>query len=93
MHLLLEFARSGAGVAYLPTMVAASDLLEGRIERVLPEFSAPLLWFSAVYPTSHRTTAKVKAFVDFLRDRFPVEPHWDVALGFPPLSRVDRDRT
>lgn len=92
VHLLLEFARSGAGVAYLPTMVAAPDLLERRIERVLPEFSAPPLWFSAVYPTSHRTTAKVKAFVDFLRARFPVEPQWDVALGFPPLSRVDRDR-
>ncbi len=28
VHLLLEFARAGAGVAYLPAMVAAADLLE-----------------------------------------------------------------
>ena len=34
VHLLLEFARAGAGVVYLPTMVAAADLLEHRLERV-----------------------------------------------------------
>jgi hypothetical protein len=66
---------------YLPTMVAAADLLERRLVRVLPEYAAPPLWLSAVYPTSHRSTSKVKAFVDFLRARFQSEPQWDKALG------------
>jgi DNA-binding transcriptional LysR family regulator len=86
VHLLLDFARAGSGVAYLPTMVAAPDLLEHRLTRVLPEYSAPPLWLSAVYPTSHRSTAKVKLFLEFLRSRFPVEPQWDKALGLPPLD-------
>ena len=86
VHLLLEFARAGAGVAYLPTMVAAPDLLERRLLRVLPDYSAPPLWLSAVYPTSHRSTAKVKVFLDFLRTRFPSEPQWDKALGLPPIE-------
>lgn len=84
VHLLLEFARAGAGVAYLPTMVAAADLLERRLERVLPEYAAPPLWLSAVYPTSHRSTTKVKAFVEFLRTRYLREPQWDRALGISP---------
>jgi DNA-binding transcriptional LysR family regulator len=84
VHLLLEFARAGAGVVYLPTMVAAADILERRLERVLPEYAAPPLWLSAVYPASHRSTTKVKAFVDFLRARYPSEPQWDRALGILP---------
>jgi hypothetical protein len=49
--------------------------------RVLPDYAAPPLWLSAVYPASHRTTAKVKTFVDFLRERYLHEPSWDKALG------------
>jgi len=86
VHLLLEFARAGAGVAYVPTMVAAPDLLQRNVVRVLPEYSAPSLWLSAVYPASHRNTAKVKVFIDFLRTRFPSEPQWDRALGLPPID-------
>jgi DNA-binding transcriptional LysR family regulator len=91
VHLLLDFARAGAGIAYLPTMVAAPDLLERRLTRVLPEYSAPPLWLSAVYPTTHRSTAKVKLFLDFLRARFPSEPQWDKALGLPPLELPPSD--
>ncbi|MDB5780652.1 LysR family transcriptional regulator [Caballeronia mineralivorans] len=91
VHLLLEFARAGAGVAYLPTMVAAADLLERRLERVLPEYAAPPLWLSAVYPASHRSTTKVKAFVDFLRARYLREPQWDRALGISPPDDETRN--
>jgi DNA-binding transcriptional LysR family regulator len=91
VHLLLEFARAGAGVAYLPTMVAAADLLEHRLVRVLPEYAAPPLWLSAVYPASHRSTTKVKAFVDFLRERYLREPQWDKALGIAPSDEEARD--
>jgi len=92
IHLLLEFARAGAGIAYLPTMVATPDLLERRLVRVLPTYSAPPLWLSAVYPASHRSTAKVKLMLDFLRERFPNEPQWDKALGLPPLETPDPEQ-
>ncbi|WP_321874217.1 LysR family transcriptional regulator [Burkholderia ubonensis] len=81
VHLLLEFARASAGIAYLPTMVASADLLAGRLVHVLPGYAAPPLWLSAVYPASHRSTTKVKAFLHYLQERFPSETAWDRALG------------
>jgi hypothetical protein len=51
--------------------------------RVLAEYSPPQLWLSAVYPSSHRSTTKVKAFLDFLTKRFPNEPVWDREIPHP----------
>ena len=81
VHLVQEFARRAMGIAYLPTMVAYHDLLEGRLVRVLPEFATDVPYFSAVYPTSHRATAKVKLFLDLLSSTFSMEPEWDRLLG------------
>jgi DNA-binding transcriptional LysR family regulator len=81
VHLVQEFARRAMGVAYLPTMVACHDLLQGRLIRVLSEFETEVPYFSAVYPTSHRTTAKVKLFLDLLSSAFSMEPEWDRLLG------------
>ncbi|WP_397448929.1 LysR family transcriptional regulator [Pseudomonas sp. NA-150] len=81
VHLVQEFARRGMGVAYLPTMVACDDLLEGKLVRVLSDYETDTPYFSAVYPTSHRGTAKVKLFLDLLSSMFSMEPEWDVRLG------------
>ncbi|SAL32203.1 LysR family transcriptional regulator [Caballeronia terrestris] len=81
VHMLLEFARLGLGIAYMPTMVVARDLLSGRLVRVLEDYTTDTPFFSAVYPTSHRSTAKVKLFLDILSTQFPMEPEWDRALG------------
>jgi len=86
VHLLLDFARSGGAVVYLPTMVAAADLLEHRLKRVLQEYATPSQWLSAVYPESRRSDVKVKMFLDYLSERFPSEPQWDKALGLSPLE-------
>jgi DNA-binding transcriptional LysR family regulator len=81
VHLVQEFARRAMGVAYLPTMIAYHDLLEGRLTRVLPDYETEIPFFSAVYPTSHRATAKVKLFLDLLSSTFSMEPEWDRLLG------------
>ena len=96
VHLVQEFARRAMGVAYLPTMVAYQDLLEGRLVRVLPEYETDIPYFSAVYPTSHRATAKVKLFLDLLSSTFSMEPEWDRLLGLtqgraPDLYRGQTD--
>ena len=81
VHLVQEFARRAMGVAYIPTMIAYQDLLEGRLIRVLPDYETEIPFFSAVYPTSHRATAKVKLFLDLLSSTFSMEPEWDRLLG------------
>ena len=86
VHLLLDYVRRGAGVAYLPTILTAEDLAEGRLVRVLPEYTPPQLWMSAVYPASHRGTTKVKLFLDFICKRFPAEPAWDREIRWETAS-------
>lgn len=70
VHLLREFVLSGAGVAYLPTALIADDLRKGLLVRLLESYSAPQLWLSAVYPVSHRTSTRMKTFLDFISNRF-----------------------
>lgn len=84
VHLLLEYVRAGAGVAYLPTILVADDIDAGRLVQVLPDYAPPQLWMSAVYPASHRSTAKVKTFLDFICKRFPSEPVWDRLIPHLP---------
>jgi DNA-binding transcriptional LysR family regulator len=44
---------------------------------VLDEFISQDLVMSAVYPHSRHLSPKVRAFVDFLADRFGPRPYWD----------------
>ena len=86
VHLLFDYVVRGGGVAYLPTILAAPGLADGSLERVLEEYSPPQLWLSAVYPASHRSTKKLRIFLDFICRRFPSEPAWDHELRPPAAS-------
>jgi DNA-binding transcriptional LysR family regulator len=92
VHVLLDVVLHGGGVGYLPTMLAAPDLEAGRLVRVLTDWAPPQLWLSAVYPASHRSTTKVKTFLEFIARRFPNEPTWDRQLFGEGSPRGDPDR-
>jgi DNA-binding transcriptional LysR family regulator len=59
-------ALEGMGVAFLPRWAAHRDLIEGRLEVVLP--AAPIFrgTLYAVYPSRKYLSAKVRTFIDFL---------------------------
>jgi len=80
VQLLRDFASLGAGVSYLPTMLVTADIMASRLQMVLEEYSAPLLWLRAVYPASHRNSAKVQIFIEHLMRHFSSEPQWDALL-------------
>jgi DNA-binding transcriptional LysR family regulator len=80
VHLLRDFALSGAGITCLPTLVCGEDLLAGRLIRVLADHEIPTLDLLAIYPVTHRRAVKVRLFVDFIAQRFAGEPEWDQAL-------------
>lgn len=80
---LRDAALSGLGVALLPTWLVGEDLRAGNLRRVLPAwdwFIAPgperAIWI--VYPPKKVVSPKVRAFLDFLADRFGKPPYWDV---------------
>lgn len=66
---LMAFALAGSGVALLPEWLVASALAQGRLVHLLPELSFPPQGVYAVYPDARHVPTRVRAFIDFLRQR------------------------
>jgi len=74
-------AIAGQGLAYLPTFIVADDMRAGTL--VALELDQPTAEFSgiyAVYLPDRHPPAKVRAFIDFVANRFAPEPPWDKKL-------------
>ncbi len=74
---LRVLALSGFGIATLPTFIVGADLRAGALVSALDRFVPQPLAMSAVYPHSRHLSPKVRAFVDFLVERFGKRPYWD----------------
>ena len=71
-------ALRGLGLAYLPTFIIGGDLQEGALVTVLESFVPQDMTLNAVYPHARHLSPKVRAFVDFLAERFGPRPYWDL---------------
>lgn len=71
--MLVEAARQGLGLVFVPVLLAAAELHAGRLRRVLPPWHWPTGVF-AVYPPTPRVPAKTRVLVDFLVERMRVPP-------------------
>lgn len=60
----------GLGMTMLPTFLVDDEIADGRLVRVLPEWDDLSLAVYAVYPHSRHVSTKVRAFVDFLVERY-----------------------
>ncbi len=67
----------GLGIAYMPTFIVGPDVAAGRLRAVLSSLIQSRQFIYAVYPRSRNPTPKVRAWVDFLVDRFRPDPPWD----------------
>src|SRR5258708_3798206 len=67
-------ARRGMGIASSPAFAAADDLRAGRLVPLLCAYEPQLVHVHAVYPHGRHLAAKVRAFVDFLAQRYAREP-------------------
>lgn len=65
----LAFALAGCGVALLPEWLVAPALAEHRLIQVMPGFTFPPQGVYAVYPDAQHIPTRVRAFIDFLRER------------------------
>jgi DNA-binding transcriptional LysR family regulator len=80
VHLLRDYALTDAAVVCVPTLVAADELLAGRLRIVLPDFHLSSFWLSAVYPPSHRNIFKLRLFFDTLDAHYANGAPWDIKL-------------
>ena len=74
----------GLGVALLPTFIVGRDLQAGRLQSVLSDYVPSERHIHAVYLPNRHVPPKVRAFIDFLKERFSPEPSWD--RDFKPLA-------
>ena len=71
-------AIAGQGIIYEPTFIVADDLRAGTlIEIPLDQPTKELDGIYAVYLPDRHPPAKVRAFIDFIAERFAPEPPWD----------------
>ncbi|WP_245881213.1 LysR family transcriptional regulator [Thalassospira marina] len=80
---------AGLGMARLAEYLVHEDIRAGRLTPVLTDFIHDRAWISAVYPHKRHLSPKVRAFVDFLAEKFTPVPPWE--LGMRDARSVRRE--
>ena len=71
-------AIAGEGIIYQPTFIVADDLrAETLVRLVLDHPTIEFAGIYAVYLSDRNPPAKLRAFIDFLVERFSPLPPWD----------------
>jgi DNA-binding transcriptional LysR family regulator len=84
---LIAAVLAGAGVAHLPTWQVYEHVRGGSLIPVLQTFCAGEETHGGIYavrPASGAAPAKVKVFVQLLRERFGQPPFWDLVYESGP---------
>jgi DNA-binding transcriptional LysR family regulator len=66
-----QAALAGFGVALLSAWMVADDIAEGRLVHLLPEWHGSSLPVSLVYPYARFYPAKLRRFIDLMREAVP----------------------
>src|SRR5205085_4654656 len=74
---LAEAAIAGHGILVTPSFYVAPLLRSGRLKRILARYRLKELGIHAVYAQRGHVPPKVRAFVDFLAQRFGRRPDWE----------------
>ena len=73
-HLLRDAAEQDAGIAVLPAFLGEVGVCDETLVRVLPGWSMGGSALSAVWPTTHHTSPRIRAFVDAAATYFKPPP-------------------
>lgn len=85
---LSQAVLGGLGLALLPTFIIGSELQAGRLVEVLPGYVPVERFIYAVHLPNRHLPLKVRAFVDFLQQRFGDDPYWDQAQSGDDSERL-----
>ena len=76
----VQAALAGAGIALLPTFLAAPHIRSGQLLSLLPEYHPQEFGVFGVYASRKHMPATLRTMLDFLAARFTDEPEWDKAI-------------
>jgi DNA-binding transcriptional LysR family regulator len=74
---LANAAAHDLGVIIQPTFIAAESIRRGNLVPLLTDYTWPVTPAYAVYPPTRHLSFRVRAFIDFLADKFSGVPSWD----------------
>ncbi|MDK3021006.1 LysR family transcriptional regulator [Cupriavidus taiwanensis] len=80
-ELLSDAALAGFGIALHSAWHVCADLQAGRLVQVLPDYPLADTGIYAVMPQRRLVPPRVRAFVDFLAERFGDNPPWEQRRG------------
>ncbi|MBK9114445.1 MAG: LysR family transcriptional regulator [Betaproteobacteria bacterium] len=83
---LAALAAEGVGIAYEPDFIVGADVAAGRLVPLLRDFPPAATPIHVVYPSRRHLSAKVRAFAEFLQERF-ARPAWALELAATPARR------
>lgn len=66
--LMVEAAKDGLGIAYVPEPIARQALDSGKLVIVVADWSPPLPGLMLYYPANRHTPAPLRAFIELLKD-------------------------
>ena len=72
-----QAALSGLGIARLSTYLVGADIRDGRLVRLLPDYTQEGSDIYAVYSDRRNIAPKARAFLDFLAGYFGKIPPWE----------------
>lgn len=77
---LRDAAVAGSGIILMPTFILYKEIERGALIPLLPQYTSSRLSAYALYPQTRHLSQRVRAFVDFLIQRFEGAPYWDSCL-------------
>lgn len=86
-EVIRDAALAGQGIALLSTWHVCDDVDAGRLRIVLPGYAPPESGIYAVMPERRLVLPRVRAFVEFLAERFAGTPPWERRRRAKPGGR------
>jgi DNA-binding transcriptional LysR family regulator len=74
---LRDAAVQGMGIVLMPRFILYQEIASGVLQPLLTEYSLGEFNSYAIYPHTRHLSHRVRAFVDFLVERFKDRPYWD----------------
>jgi len=74
---LCNAAAHGMGIVILPSFILSQAIRSGSLVPILTDYTFPITPAYAVYPPTRHLSFRVRAFIDFLAEKFSGRPQWD----------------
>ena len=74
---LCNAAAHGMGIVILPSFIVSQAIRSGTLVPILTDYTFPMTPAYAVYPPTRHLSFRVRAFIDFLAEKFSDTPQWD----------------